>query len=71
MDVFVHRTRSMMLWLLAVTSILGAVAATSFLFSAGRMVTASDAELTLLLALMVLPGATVLAVRADRRRLTR
>ncbi len=70
MDVFVHRTRSMMLWMLALTSVIGAVAAASLLFSAGRMVTASDAEMTLLLALMVLPVATMLAVRADRRRLT-
>ncbi len=68
MDVFVSRTRSMMLWIVASCSVLGAVAAVSMLFSAGRMVAASDAELTLLLSLMVLPVATIMAVRADRRR---
>ncbi|MCB1280742.1 MAG: hypothetical protein KDB18_04400 [Salinibacterium sp.] len=67
MDVFVNRTRSVMLWIVACCSILGAVAVVSMLFSAGRMVAASDAELILLLALMVLPVTTIMAVRADRR----
>ncbi len=67
MDVLVKRTRSLMLWLVASCSILGAVAVVSMLFSAGRMVAATDAELIVLLALMVLPVATIAAVRADRR----
>jgi ABC-type transport system involved in cytochrome bd biosynthesis fused ATPase/permease subunit len=69
MDLFVRRTRALTLWLLAFCSIVGAVAVVSLLFSAGQMVTASDAELVLLLLLMVLPMATVAAVRNDRKTL--
>jgi hypothetical protein len=67
MDVLVRRSRGVTLWLVAVFSILGAVALVSTLFSAGSMVVASDTEMVLLLLLMVLPLATIFAVRMDRR----